>query len=481
MSLSILQQLHILLQHAFQVVWDSLRVTARGLEITFHLSPLFFLTPAAMASAYLCKDTLLPDMAWKYTTFMVQQLGPSFVKLCQWVATRRDIFPPHICDRLAVLHDRGIPHSWRHTHQTLTEFLGEDYSERGLRVDPQGIVGCGSAAQVYRGTLTQEDPRTGQIHTQTVAIKVLHPHFKRNVERDLWLLETVARLLHALPVERIQMINLPRASANFAAILRRQTDLRIEAANLKQFRSNFHGSAKDEEYSQFVFPRPMDGWITEGVLVEDFVHNATPITTFLQDSSPEGMQIRKQLGVPLFNAFLKMLFLDNFVHCDLHPGNIQVVSINQGSTSHPQRKIALLDAGITFSLDPNDQKNLRDLFRAVVLNDGNKAGRLMVERARYERCSQVEGGIDAFAAGMEAIVSEFHDRRKGGLTFGAVRIGALLNRVLDLCRVYGVEIDPAMSSVVVSCLVLEGLARSLEPSLNLMEAAVPFVMGRGRV
>jgi aarF domain-containing kinase len=105
----------------------------------------------------------------------------------------------------------------------------------------------------------------------------------------------------------------------------------------------------------------------------------------------------------------------------------------------------------------------------------------MVERARYERCSQIEGGVDAFSAGIENIVAEFHDRRKGGLTFGTVRVGSLLNSVLDLCREYGVEVDPSMSSIVVSCLVLEGLVRSLEPSLNLMDAAMPFVVGGGRV
>jgi aarF domain-containing kinase len=132
-------------------------------------------------------------------------------------------------------------------------------------------------------------------------------------------------------------------------------------------------------------------------------------------------------------------------------------------------------------LNPDDQRNLKDLFRAVLLNNGRQAGRLMIERAKYERCSQLPGGVDEFANGIEQLVSEFHDRRKEGLTLGAVRIGSLLSRVLDLCRVYGVEIDPAMASIVISTLVLEGLGRSLEPNLNLIDFAVPFVIGRGKV
>lgn len=140
-----------------------------------------------------------------------------------------------------------------------------------------------------------------------------------------------------------------------------------------------------------------------------------------------------------------------------------------------------MDAGISNSLSPNDQQNLKDLFRAVIFNEGEKAGRLMVERAKYERCSQVPGGVDAFAKGVGDIVSEFHGRRKEGLTLGAVRIGGLLGRVLDLCRVHGVEIDPAMASVVISTFVLEGLGRSLSPELNLIDFARPFLMGGGTV
>lgn len=158
-----------------------------------------------------------------------------------------------------------------------------------------------------------------------------------------------------------------------------------------------------------------------------------------------------------------------------------VSNTDDGANKRIRRTIVFLDAGIANSLSRDDQRNLIDLFRAVIFNDGNRAGRLMVERAKYERCSQVPGGVDAFAKGVEDIVSEFHDRRKEGLTLGAVRIGSLLSRVLDLCRVHGVEIDPAMASVVISTLVLEGLGRSLSPELNLLDFAKPFVMGRGTV
>ena len=146
-----------------------------------------------------------------------------------------------------------------------------------------------------------------------------------------------------------------------------------------------------------------------------------------------------------------------------------------------KRSIVFLDAGIVVSLSPDDKRNLFDLFRAVVFNNGNRAGRLMIERAKYERCSQNPSDIERFSEGIEEIVTEFHDRRKEGLTLGAVRIGVLLNRVLDLCRTYKVEIDPAMASVVISTLVLEGLGRSLSPDLDLLTFARPFLLLRDNV
>eukprot|EP00934_Nitzschia_sp_Nitz4_P001785 Nitzschia sp. Nitz4//scaffold114_size70088//7849//9373//NITZ4_005968-RA/size70088-augustus-gene-0.0-mRNA-1//1//CDS//3329533396//1785//frame0 len=479
-------------------MWKALAVASRSTEIGFRLSPLVIMAPLAWATS----STRLTEWTWSYTISAMQALGPVAVKFCQWVATRRDIFPPMLCDRLAQLHDRGFPHSMDYTEQVLEETYG-DYRSRGLVLEE--VVGCGSAAQVYRGHLTSKDTN-GHETTRAVAVKVLHPNFSESVERDLFLMQSLADLLHALPSDTIRLVNLPRVTQNFGKTLRLQADLNNEANNLQQFHSNF-------DKSGVFFPQPVAGWSSERVLIEDFVHEATPIATYLNDSSPTGIKLRRELAGPLIRAFLKMVFIDNFVHCDLHPGNVMIrvdvvpkspystlslltnlasflgfqtnnqftQNFNGKEENEVRRTIVFLDAGIANSLSRDDQRNLVDLFRAVIFNDGARAGRLMVERAKHETCSQVQGGVDAFANGVAEIVSEFHDRRKEGLTLGAVRIGSLLSRVLDLCRIHGVEIDPAMASVVLSTLVLEGLSRSLSPELNLLDFAKPFLIARGGV
>jgi len=451
-------------------IQDAWVVTSRGLEIVMRFSPLVALGPCAVLSSRM-GITQVADVAWEYTYAALHGLGPAFIKLAQWIATRRDFFPPHICDRFSKLHDAGFPHDWNHTHRVLIDAFGHDYDKK---LQLQHVIGSGSAAQVYRGLLLSDDSH----EQRPVAIKVLHPRFVNLVERDIQFLEAVANLLHSLPIPLVQMLNLPRVAKNVATILEQSSDLCIEAKNLERFIKHF---GKD---SAVYFPKPQEGWVSRSVLVEELVEHAQPIAEFLQDSSEGGWEARIQIAGPLLRAFLKMVFLDNFVHGDLHPGNVLIMedaNPSSGKKTSNTRRIVFLDAGIATSLSQDDQQNLLDLFRAVLLNDGATAGRLMVERAKYERCSQVEGGVEAFASGVNDIVSEFHDRRKRGLTLGAVRIGSLLGQVLDLCRIHGVEIDPSMASVVLSTLVLEGLGRSLHPDLNLIDFAIPFVLGRGKV
>lgn len=441
-----------------KAVMDALIVAFRTTEIALRFSPLVVLTPAAMLM-YTDKSHRISDLSWNYTLYQIQSLGPAFVQLTQWAATRRDLFPQYVCNRLSELHDATFLHSWKHTHQVLCQVFGEKYQEN-LSLNQSTIIGSGSIAQVYRAKLRRDGIE------QDVAVKVLHPSIQRKINRDLSLMQRMASLAHFIPSDMIRMINLPKATENFTDVMRRQLDLNIEGQNLNTFRQHF------KDFHRIGFPVPIIA--DTNCLVESYEGNV-PITTFLSDDSEEGVALRRKLAGPLLRAFLKMVFIDNFIHCDLHPGNVLVQTNSNQKDGH---KIVFLDAGIVTKLQDRDLQNLKDLFKAVILNDGETAGRLMVERANYERCSQVEGGVDAFAKGVGAIVSDFHDRRRQGLTLGVVRIGSLLARVLDLCRIYGVEIDPAMSNVVMSTLVLEGLGRSLDPDSNLMDIALPFILGR---
>lgn len=494
------------LQRLGQRITNTVFVIWRGAEIVVVFSPLVLLAPTAMIVSYadsiwkrICgyinngsklltsgqsttpgslvrhrinhDSTFATNIAWSYTLFSLQHLGPAFVKLGQWAATRRDLFPVSFCSRLSELHSSTYTHSFAQTQKALVDAFGENYESRGLVLKEDDIIlGSGSAAQVHKATLKTA---TGE---KPVAVKVLHPSIRMKVERDLSLMQHIANFIDLfIPLQSVKMLSLPRAVSNFADIMRRQVDLRIERDNLDIFRDNFNCS--DKASPLINFPEPQRHWVSEQVLVEDYIGDgARPISDYLEDDSVSGLKERRALAGTFVRSALKMVFTDNFVHSDLHPGNV-FVREEKTKLNETKYTITFVDAGIATSLQPNDRQNLHDLFKAVVLNDGYTAGALMVERARFERCSSIPGGKEKFASGVQDIVSEFHDRKKRGLTLGCVRIGALLAKVLDLCRVYKVEIDPAMSSIVISMMVLEGLGRSLDPDLNLIKSAMPFLVG----
>ncbi|GFH55515.1 hypothetical protein CTEN210_11991 [Chaetoceros tenuissimus] len=481
---SFLQRFLYRIKTILKKLYDAIYILCRSSEIAIRVSPIILTSPFSIFSSR------VNNMMWRYTLYSIQKLGPAFVKISQWAATRRDIFPPSLCDQLSTLHDANFLHSWKYTHKVLKEAVGKEYhlcidgrqgqscalDKPTLVLDPTQVIGSGSVAQVYKATLLSKSSK------QDVAIKVLHPNIQTKIERDLNLMKRIAELLHSLPIKYLQMMNLPHVQENFAEVMRAQIDLQIESNHLLQFRENFD-SDKEGKIS---FPKPI--YANECVLVEEYV-DSLPISAYMphtnEDEDNELHRIRrKEIAAPLLRSFLKMVFMDNYIHSDLHNGNIKVRKTQIKTPTGKMKEkytIVFLDCGIVTQLSENDRRNLRDLIKAVILNNGQEAGRLMVERAKYETCSQVEGGIEQFSKGVGEIVSDFHDRRKEGLTLGAVRIGALLARVLDLCRVHGVEIDPAMSNVVMSTLVLEGLGRSLDPDTNLFDVALPFVLGHGKV
>ena len=221
-----------IVQHA-RAFWDIIMVLFRTSEISLRLSPLIILTPAAILASK-CLDnnnilsksehnnnsynnnnynnynnynnhntSVMSDVAWKYTLYTIQKLGPAFIKVSQWAATRRDIFPSNVCDRLSELNDAAFLHSWDHTHQVLTEALGEDYLDR-LKIEKNNVIGSGSVAQVYRGIWDDDDDDSKEdgngnnknyTNGRNVAVKVLHPHINYYIERDLLLMKRAASII----------------------------------------------------------------------------------------------------------------------------------------------------------------------------------------------------------------------------------------------------------------------------------------------
>ena len=426
-------------------IWDGIMVSWRMTIISIRLSPTIVLYP------------MNKEWAWRYIRWTLQELGPVFVKLAQWASTRRDLFPPQFCHELSHLQQLAYSNqnnnkkhytnnnNDEYIHTLLTQSFGTNYMDK---ISIQEAIGSGCIATVYRGTYNDTP----------VAIKVLHPHVQETMKRDVLFLQRVASLLDG-GIQCLELLHLPRVVENFSSHLQQQLSLQQEYENLQRFHTNFQNS------SDVKLPLPI--YSNDALMIQELITNAKPISQYYDFPN----ETKKKLAQSLMGAFLKMMFLDNFVHCDLHPGNILIEEDNNNPTK--KNKIVLLDTGMANSLQSQDLQNLKDVFTAVLMNDGAKAGRYMMERAKYKRPNFDKK--EEFAEQMNCIVQDFHQHKN--LNLNTVQVGVLLNRVLDTCRLYGVEIDPAMANVVISTLVLEGVARSLQPELNLMDFALPYIIG----
>ena len=133
-------------------------------------------------------------------------------------------------------------------------------------------------------------------------------------------------------------------------------------------------------------------------------------------------------------------------------------------------KLCFIDAGLVVSLQPSDRRNLIDLFKAVITNDGYAVGKLMVERSRSTSSIQ---DAEGFAVAMRDIVQDVH---QSGLTLGRIGVSALLQKVLGLCYKHQVKLESRFASVIVAMGVVEGLGRQLDPNIDILQKAAPYVM-----
>ncbi|KDO18546.1 atypical/ABC1/ABC1-C protein kinase [Saprolegnia parasitica CBS 223.65] len=408
---------------------------ARILRLLFHCGRLVLLgTPLLVTYpvARVCKADL-PDWWWRLALWSGGRSSPAIIKFLQWASTRRDLFSVKFCDTFMAFHSHVQTHDWAFTEAILRDAFGPTWSEHlSLEREP---IGSGVIAQVYRGRRVATGER--------IAVKVIHPHIQDLVALDLELLWLAARAIDCV---------LPNLSAkvgmvSFAQVMSSQLDFRIEGQNLATFREHFATRRK------VAFPEPDLAWTTENVLVESFVDGVHIMEHVTAQRSYD-----RPLASVTIDAFLRMLFLDNFAHGDIHPGNILVTTDG----------IALLDAGIVNVLGGSDYDDFVELFHAIVNKNGYEAGQILLAKSPRHHCVDQ----DAFCCGIKSIV----DRATANLSLKDVPVGDLLTEVLELCGTHHVALQGRFVSVVVSIGVLEGVGRLLDPELDLLQVALPILV-----
>lgn len=371
-----------------------------------------------------------------------RRAGATFVKLGQVLATRADLFSEPFCRELGQLHDRVGPFSFELVRRTIFAELGQAPEELFTRLDPYPVASA-SISQVHRGTLPDG---------REVALKVLRPGVEREVATDLRAMMFWTVLLYWVPV--VRRVGLSRVLVEFADALRRQLDLRIEAANNRRFLVNFRG---DPEVS---FPELVDALSARRVLCMTFVEGRRVL-----ELGQEDKHRARRVAAIGYRMLLKMIFIDGFVHADLHPGNIFV------RERAGRDELVLFDLGLVVRLTPRHTKALTSLCLAWAARDVGAICQALPTAAFYD---EPPAEPRRLRAQVEALLARY-----GDVALGQIQIGALLLDLLRLVRQQWTRLDPAFSLVAVSIAVVEGVGRQLAPELRLMAEALPFLQRQG--
>jgi ubiquinone biosynthesis protein len=362
-----------------------------------------------------------------------ERLGATFIKLGQIMSTRPDLLGPGITDKLARLQDAVPPCPFVEVLAVIAAELDPRARARLASLETEPIAAA-SVAQVHRGWLD-----TGE----AVALKIQRPSAAAQIERDLAILSALSSLVDRMPSARL--LSLPGAVERFGAALRGQLDFRREADNNRRFAENFAAIpavSVPSLYPDLCARRVLGMELILGV-------KATESARFLGDRA----RIARIGG----EAILKMVFIDGFVHADLHPGNIMLTD---------DERVVLIDLGMVTEIPPDMRRIWVETFVALAQGDGKTAARLF-----YGYAPTVG---DTPYAEFERDVTA-HLATLTGKRLGEVEVGEAVGGMMNVLRRHHVQVDPTFTVVHIALLVAEGLGKQLDPGLDLLPVAMPYL------
>ncbi len=372
------------------------------------------------------------------------RLGPSYIKLGQFMATRADVIGEDLAKDLRHLQDKLAPFSMAEARRAIEDALGGRLEDHFAEFGPP--VAAASIAQVHKAVVVDHDGTR-----RVVAVKVLRPGVERRFKRDLDSYYLAARLIerfHA-PTRRLKPVSVVDTLARTTEL---EMDLRLEAAAISEMAENI---AEDSGKPDGAFSVPQVDWrrTQRRVLTLEWV-DGIPIADHARLKAA-GHDLRA-LGLTVLRSFLRHAMRDGFFHADMHQGNLLVDA---------QGRVVAVDFGIMGRLGAKERRFLAEILYGLITRD-------------YKRTAEVHfwagyvpphHPVEVFAQALRAIGEPIHGRAADEIS-----MADLLAQLFAYTEVFDMETRPELINLQKTMVVVEGVARSLDPSLNLWTAAEPI-------
>ncbi len=373
-------------------------------------------------------------------TAALNRLGPSYIKLGQFLATRPDLVGTEVADALGRLRDEIDPFPEDEARATIERSLGRPVDDLFATFSPP--IAAASIAQVHKAEIADD------IGARPVAVKVMRPGIRRRFKRDLDTFYEGARLVERVDPasRRLRPVAVVDTLARSVTL---EMDLRLEAAALSEMAE---ASAGDPG---FRVPRVEWDYTARDVLTLEWVEG-------LKMSDVAGLRDAGHdlplLARRLMQAFLRQALRDGFFHADMHQGNLfvdaagDIVAVDYGIMGRLNRHQRIFLAEVLFGFIRRDYKRIATVHFAAGYVPGDKHS------------------VEDFAQALRAIGEPIHGQRASEIS-----MARLLTLLFEVTEIFDMETRPELLLVQKTMVVVEGVARTLDPDFDMWAAAEPVV------
>jgi ubiquinone biosynthesis protein len=369
----------------------------------------------------------------------LSRLGPSYVKLGQFLATRPDVVGAALAHDLERLQDQMPPFPQAEAEAAIARSFGRPVAAVYASFGPS--VAAASIAQVHRATVaTADGPRA-------VAVKVLRPGVERQFHADLAAFAYAAERAEAMSAEarRLRVVEVVDTLRRSVMV---EMDFRLEAAALSEMAEN----TKDDPD----FRVPTVDWdrTSKEVLTLEWI-DATPLSDRARLLA-KGFDLPK-LARALIQTFLRHALRDGFFHADMHPGNLFV---DDGG------KLIAVDFGIMGRLGAKERLFLAEILHGFITRDYYRTAQVHLEAGYVPP----QHSVESFAQAIRAIGEPIHNRAAEDIS-----MAKLLNLLFEVTGLFDMRTRPELLLLQKTMVVVEGVARSMDPKLDMWITAEPVV------
>ena len=366
-------------------------------------------------------------------------MGTTFIKLGQFLATRPDIIGEDLSKQLETLQDKLPPFSLSQAKNTIRKDLGDQMFNSIINIsDP---VAAASIAQVHKAQIDDN----GTI--KDVAIKILRPQIKKIFNEEIDALMFFAFVVESL-VKKTKRLKLVEVTFLLKQITNHEMDLRFEAAAANEYAENTKNDLG------FKVPHVYWNFTSENVMMLDWIEgNSIRETEILQSQNID----TNKVATEIIQHFLKHAVRDGFFHADMHQGNIFIDKNGQ---------IVPVDFGIMGRLDKLNKRFLAEILYGFIQRDYKKVAEVHLAAGLVPKNIPADELAQALRSIGEPIFGQAVKDISGG---------KLLKQLFDVTEKFNMQTQPQLLLLQKTMVVVEGVARKLNPNTNIWEASKPIL------